>query len=71
MNNGGGFWTGLGLGGLAGYFMGGRRRGYGGYGGYGRQAYAPRFGGGRIPTGGGMRARAPQMGTGFASTRRR
>lgn len=70
---GGGFWQGLGLGGLAGYMMGGRPRfGYGGYGGYNRyRGGGMRFGGGHARRIGGGRAAAPRMGSGFAGTRRR
>ena len=83
VGGGGGFWRGLGLGGLAGYFLGGRR-GYGGYGyrpryGYGGYGGGGMFGGGGGYRGGGMRFgggggggfAAPRTGGGFAGTRRR
>ena len=63
---GGGFWTGAGLGGMLGSFMGGRNRGYG-YGGYNRgYGYNRGFGGFR---GGGMRMGGGGMRMGGGGTR--
>lgn len=71
---GAGFWTGLGLGGLGGYFMGRNRNGYGmrygnAYGGYG---YGGGFGGGYraptyVPSGGG----GSSSSSSYGGTRRR
>jgi len=71
---GGGYWGGMMTGGLLGYMLGGRNRGYGGYG-YGARPMGGGYGGMRMGGGGGGGMRMGGGGggvrTGFGGTRRR